>query len=300
MNILPYQSFSNQKILEAKGSTIQPQASLSIGFYNNLEFLYLVLASLEAQTFKNFEVIIADDGSKPEVVAAIHDEMRRSPLLIQHLWHADAGWKKVEMLNKVLVMSSSDYIITIDQDCILHPEFVAEHIKNREPGTILSGRRAEFTPFINRQLSRENVKQGYIQKNFWWMLLFMFYIKDNQWLKGLHFKTPFLRRHFNRKHRALVGCNMSFYKSDLVKLNGYDMEHAFPCGAEDADIEYRALKKGLKIKSIVNMAVQYHLFHKLRPSNYEDIQIFYSNRREKNFPVKYGYRNIHPVEKTFL
>lgn len=300
MKILDYRSVSNQKLLANRDISVEAKLSLVICFYKNFDFLEKVLASLEVQTEKNFEVIIADDGSPPEVVQKIYNVMMKTPLLIQHLWHADDGWKKVEMLNKALVMSLSDYIVTIDQDCVLHPEFVAEHLKNRSPGHVLSGRRAEFTSFINSCLTLRKIRNGYIQKNYWWMFFFMFYIKDNQWFKGLYFRSLFLRQIFNRKHRALVGCNMSFYKQDLIKINGYDMKNAFPCGAEDADIEYRMIEAGYKIKSICHIAVQYHLFHPFRPSNLQDILKFYRERREEKVAIQYGVRDIQPVPRTYL
>ena len=39
------------------------KASVIISFYNRLDYLKLVLAGFERQTFRDFEIIIADDGS---------------------------------------------------------------------------------------------------------------------------------------------------------------------------------------------------------------------------------------------
>lgn len=44
-----------------------PKISVIIATYNYLSYLKLCLFSLERQTFRDFEVIIADDGSGPEV-----------------------------------------------------------------------------------------------------------------------------------------------------------------------------------------------------------------------------------------
>ncbi|MCB9072187.1 MAG: glycosyltransferase [Bdellovibrionaceae bacterium] len=299
MTILPYKAFANKNLFNLREISEKSQASVVIAFYNNWQFLELVLASLETQTFKDFEVIIADDGSRQEVVETIHRFMKTTNLSIMHLWQPDNGWRKVELLNKSLAMASSDYIITLDQDCIVHKEFIKEHILNREEKTILSGRRAEFTPFINRRLTPKKIKNDYIQKNYWWMWFFMFYIKDNQWLKGIYLNDSWLRRRINRRPRRLVGCNMSYFKHDLIAINGYDMSFAAPCGAEDADIEKRALNAGYKIKSVIHAAVQYHLFHPLRPSNQNDIDAFQENRKQDT-KISSGYNLIHTVDLQLI
>ena len=43
------------------------KASLIIAVYNDLEALGLILDALKTQTYKNFEVIIAEDGNSSEM-----------------------------------------------------------------------------------------------------------------------------------------------------------------------------------------------------------------------------------------
>ena len=52
---------------------MNPSVSLIIAFYNNIEWLEMIFEQLKKQTFKSFEVVIADDGSKQEVVDRIND-----------------------------------------------------------------------------------------------------------------------------------------------------------------------------------------------------------------------------------
>lgn len=301
MNILDYKITSNKKILEAKNLYVPPKASLVIGFYNNIPVLEILLASIEMQTFKNFEVIICDDGSKPNVVEFIHNYMKSSSLLIQHMWQADAGWRKVEMLNKAIANAESDYLITIDQDCILHPEFVKEHFENRAPNTVLSGRRVELSPFLTRQVTAEKVRNGFLQKHFWWMFFFLFFRKDNQWDKGIYIKNKTLRSFFNRKHRPVVGCNMSFFKDNMIRVNGFDMSFLVSCGAEDSDIGVRLENDGVAIKPLCHSAIQYHLYHTVRLKEDNSIpEIFIKNRKEKLRLTANGLDRIQPVEKIYL
>ena len=43
-------------------------ATVIAAFYNKIDYLKLVLAGFEKQTLKNFELIIADDGSTKDIV----------------------------------------------------------------------------------------------------------------------------------------------------------------------------------------------------------------------------------------
>ena len=48
----------------------------------------------------------------------------------------------------------------MDADCIPHKEFVAEHVKNRQSNTILTGRRANISEDVTLKLTPERVKRG--------------------------------------------------------------------------------------------------------------------------------------------
>ena len=110
------------------------KATLILSFYNKLEVLRLVLASLDRQTEEDFEIIIADDGSTEEVVAKIQQLISHSTLAIKHCWHADDGWRKNRILNQAIREAASDHFIFVDSDCLLHKHFIAEHIKYIEKG----------------------------------------------------------------------------------------------------------------------------------------------------------------------
>ena len=63
--------------------------SVIISFYNKIEVLKLLLAGFDRQSFEDFEVIIADDGSKEEVVAEINQLKSVYSFELKHEWHPD-------------------------------------------------------------------------------------------------------------------------------------------------------------------------------------------------------------------
>jgi GT2 family glycosyltransferase len=60
----------------------------------------------------------------------------------------------------------------------------------------------------------------------------------------------------------IKGCNMSFSKKALFDINGFDEDYTRPAIGEDIDLGWRFRGLGYRIKSLRNLAVQYHLFHK--------------------------------------
>lgn len=121
------------------------KATLIISFYNKIDYLKLVLAGMERQSSNEFEIIIADDGSREEVVRELKEIMDRSSLAIKHVWQEDKGFRKCRILNKSICEAKTDYLIFIDGDCVPHKEFVREHIENRSKGVCLAGRRVNLS-----------------------------------------------------------------------------------------------------------------------------------------------------------
>ena len=96
------------------------KCSLVIMVYNDIKTLTLTFESLKIQTEKDFEVIIADDGSNSDFVSKLQKLISEANFKVKHIWHEDNGWQKEIVMNKAIVASESDYIIFIDGDCIPH------------------------------------------------------------------------------------------------------------------------------------------------------------------------------------
>ncbi|MDE6682475.1 MAG: glycosyltransferase, partial [Muribaculaceae bacterium] len=97
-----------------KDSHNPPSASVIIAVYNHFEWLQLILDALRMQTEKNFEVIIADDGSNKDTVEKINRYMANHPdLRMRHSWQEDEGWRKNKSLNKAVRLAESDYLIFV-------------------------------------------------------------------------------------------------------------------------------------------------------------------------------------------
>jgi glycosyltransferase involved in cell wall biosynthesis len=262
------------------------KASVIIAFYNNLQFLKLVLAGFRRQSEKNFEILIADDGSSSSVTRELQGILPEYPFLIRHIWHDDKGWRKNVILNKAIKAAASDYLIFIDSDCIPHQHFVLEHLKNRDIGKILSGRRLNLSDRLTQNLTPQTVLEGYLERNTTRWLIKGLKGEFTHAEKGLY--LPFLKPFLIRKKKELLGCNFSIHKSDFLRINGFDERYLAPTFGEDTDVEYRAGLAGIGIKSVRNLAIQYHLFHPKLSRENENHIIFKQTQKEKLSFTPYG------------
>ena len=110
------------------------QVSVVVSTYNQPEWLEKVLWGYNMQSFKDFELIVADDGSG----SASREMLKRiTPKLsypLKHVWHEDVGFRKCLILNKAILAASADYLIFTDGDCIPRKDFVEQHMKFRKNG----------------------------------------------------------------------------------------------------------------------------------------------------------------------
>jgi len=240
------------------------KASVIAAFYNNIKYLRLVLAGFERQSEKNFELIIADDGSNDEVVREIESITPNYSFRIKHIWHPDKGFRKNKILNQAILASFSDYLIFIDSDCVPHSKFVEEHLNEKQQSIVLTGRRVNLSKKITDRLTEENIKEGFLESNSLLMIEDALFGKSNYVEKGFYLQNKFLRRTLNKKYRGLLGCNFSLYKKDLLAINGFDERYKAPSIGEDSDVEFRLSLNGVKVKSLNQIAVQYHLYHKMQ------------------------------------
>lgn len=268
--------------------------SLIISFYNKIELLKFIFAALERQTFRNFEVVIADDGSNPEVVSEIERIKSNYFFQIKHVWHEDNGWQKNKILNKAIVSSEGEYIIFIDGDCIPHRRFIQEHIENRAQNQAISGRRILLTEKISKALDLKKIQSGYLDFLVGFPLLFqtVFGAKKTYMEDMIRIRNPFLRRLILKdRRRYLLGCNYSIWKDDLLKVNGFDERFMYPGMGEDTDLEERLARIGVFCISKKHLVTIFHFYHVHFDTDYDPNKIlFEENNLKKVIYTPFGIK----------
>ncbi len=282
----------------------KPQVTLIIAFYNNITALDLIFQSLAAQSIKCFEVIIADDGSKPDAVDFIHAAMESQPFTIKHVWHEDNGFRKNRILNHAVLASDSEYLIFIDGDCIPQEHFIEDHFSSRQPNSVMCGRRVDLSEVATQKFITSPSPENFFRNNQWTLMKDYIFGKGSQKEKGKNLEkgfrvtSPLLRKLIvTSKPKGIVGCNFSLFKSDLVKVNGFDMQYEAAAIGEDTDVDYRLSLIGLKNVPLFYKAVQLHLYHRILDRETINNEIFAETVKTKRVQAKLGLkeleRNIH-------
>lgn len=224
--------------------------SLIITTYNQPKALFLVLKSIEYQTLKPSEIIIADDGSSDRTKNMIYEFFKSSDLKFLHSYQDDLGFRAAESRNKAIALATSEYIILIDGDMILHPKFISDHLKHAEPNFFIQGSRALLTEWKTSEvIKKKQTKINFLQSG----------IKNR--FNSIH--SNIFSQFFSLKKNYLESiktCNMSFYRKDCLNVNGFNNDF-IGWGREDSEFVVRLMNKGINRKSLKFSAVQFHLWH---------------------------------------
>jgi glycosyltransferase involved in cell wall biosynthesis len=273
-----------------------PLISLIVAVYKDIEALDLIVNALKTQTYKNFEVIIVEDNDS-ELMKDYISQI--DGLNIKHTFQPDIGIRKTRSLNNGILASEGEYLIFIDGDCIPYSTFIESHVKLSEPGYIISGRRCNLGPKYSGFLRDKEISALDLERSFIYKFPAItldckeghaeagFYFKANGFLYATFFK--------NRKTtKSLVGCNYSCFKSDMLKINGYDEGYGESSVGDDTDLEWRFKALGLKIKSAKNVANMFHLYHDRGSRNEilfsQEIKNMLSNKKKNKFECEKGLK----------
>ncbi len=272
-----------------------PKLSVIISVYNKVHELSLVLTALEHQSFHDFEVIIADDGSGREVKELIHRIKKKSKPGITHLWQEDKGFRKNRILNKAVVESKSGYLIFLDGDCLPHSNFVLQHYKNHALNTVLCGSRVNLSKRLSKHISLDKIESKEYENGTFELILDSFRDRDKRSTyveEGIYIQSDLISGLLRRKNPRLIGCNFSLPKNLLLKINGFDENYTGPGLGEDSDIEYRLKRAGAHLKSVRNKAIVYHFYHPQTKENPSNQRYFESVRLSKEFVCKNGINKL--------
>jgi glycosyltransferase involved in cell wall biosynthesis len=225
--------------------------SLIIAVYKNIPALKLILQSVQAQTFRDIEVIIAEDGEDLLMKSFIESASQCYDFPIIHVSHPDTGFRKIIIGNIAIQKSQGEYVVFIDGDCFFHPRFLESYHRAMQPGNFYFGRRVMLGTHMTESLY--NSQSLTIPSFISLMMSDSTQIRESVYLPFLPIKE--------KLNREIWGCNWGIYKQHMLDINGFDEDYYLPCFGEDLDIDWRLSALGLKRFSLKNKAIQYHLHH---------------------------------------
>ncbi|RYC72126.1 glycosyltransferase family 2 protein [Spirosoma sordidisoli] len=232
----------------------RPTCSLLISTYNWPDALRLCLLSAFRQSVLPNEIIVCDDGSRDDTRQLIDQLRPLSPVPLLHVWQPDEGFQLARIRNKGLARSSYQYILQIDSDIILHRHYVKDQLANARQGFFFSGNRYYLSPDESTRLLADPAASEHIP----------FKLNKMSWRR---LRLPVLQNpmrwyyHWPTEYLYTTGCNMAFWRQDLVDVNGYD-ESFKGWGWEDTDLALRLMNKNVSLQFIRFGAIQFHIYHR--------------------------------------
>lgn len=269
------------------------RTTLIISVYNKTRELELIFCALLVQSFRDFEVIVSEDGENVNMKLLIDKWRQKNEFPLLHLTQEDKGFRKNKILNEAVKKSSSEYLIFFDGDCIPHPDFVKAHFENRKSNSVLCGRRVNLTKSVSEKINENSIANlDYCRLKLSQIIYsslnrdkndFNFNIEE-----GFIFRNRVIRKLFTNEDEHLLGCNFSVHKTLLEKINGFDENYEGPGLGEDSDVEFRLRLAGAVFKSVRNLAVQYHMYHPKTIEDVKNMKYFNEAKKSKNYICKNG------------
>jgi len=263
--------------------------SLCISTYNSHKALKLCLESILFQTYLPKEILIGDDGSTEETRVIIENFKTKTSIPVYHIWQPDEGFRLAAIRNKCVAAVSNDYIIQIDGDLILYRKFIEDHVRFAKPCTFLCAARS----LINKKAASVLENNGNID----WPYIHSNLNRRNYSIRSIFLATIvyYLKRGINQV-KYIQGSNMSFWKKDLLTINGYN-EEFIGWGKEDNDLAYRLMLSGSRIRFLKNAAIAFHLEHGDRSVErfHINVSLFNKTQKQKEFQTKNGINKFNII-----
>lgn len=219
------------------------ETSLIITTFNWPCALERVLSSVAGQTVLAKQIVIADDGSSPEVKRVV--ERWTSKLPIIYVWQPDSGFRAARVRNLAALRSESDHLIFIDGDCLIPPSFIRCHQKLAFSGRLVAGGRYLLGKAESHALLSERL-----------------FVADELFSHCKFWTLPLgcLRDLGAHSWETVRTCNLGMMRQDFLAVGGFD-ESYVGWGREDSDLVIRLLNNGMRIRSARFGACVLHLFH---------------------------------------
>jgi glycosyltransferase involved in cell wall biosynthesis len=232
--------------------------SVIVTTHNREDALNIVLRALSRQTDRDFEVIVADDGSGPATARLVESWQPRIGVPLARVWHEHLGFRAAEIRNRAIEASRGRYCIFLDGDCIPRCDFVATHRLLAEPDCFVAGNRVLMSRTMTDLVLKEN-----LQPETWHMSVFFRYwlTRDiNRLSPLLQFSVGKLRMLKSRRWSGVRCCNLAVWRRDLERVDGFDSSFC-GWGLEDSDLVIRLLRAGVRRKDGRFATGVLHLWH---------------------------------------
>ena len=241
----------------------RPAASVVVTTYNRPDALRAVLEGLATQTSRDFECIVADDGSGPETRAVVEAmQPRFAGGRLKHVRQEHLGFRAAAIRNRAIEASAGKWIICLDGDCVPRARFIEGHLRVARLDAITRGSRVLCNEMMTRKalesgaalhaLSDAELRQRHSDGD-----INRVDAAAGGWRDALRSLAGSLRLEGWKSVRT---CNMLAPRAAIDAVDGFD-ERYEGWGYEDSDLVLRLMRHGLHIRRGPADTAVLHLWH---------------------------------------
>lgn len=205
-----------------------PKVSVIMPSYMQARFVGEAIESLLAQTYRNWEVAVVDDGSPDGVAEIVREYAERDNRI--HFWHTENRGVSAAR-NFAVSVTDGEYILPLDADDVIKPDYIEK--------------------CVERFVSHPETSLVYCEWEFFGELT----------------KAPKLvyRGYRNLFVENTIFCSAMFRRRDFSDAGGYDEK--IPYGYEDWELWLRLLKEDSVVYQIPEKLFRYRIKQVSRSSN---------------------------------
>jgi glycosyltransferase involved in cell wall biosynthesis len=224
--------------------------SVVLSTFDQPNALAFALAGFQRQSFRDFEVVVADDGSDGVTRAVVEEFRAAGTFPVKHVWQENRGFRKARIVNKGILASEGAIVLLTDGDCIPHREFVRAHAEAGGEGRFATGGHVHLSADFSRTLTLEMVREGRVEDRLT--------AADRWHFRLTHWKNVLGILLGNAKKPKAYGRNFSVDRELLFALNGYD-NNFDGFTREDSDLRNRLRRHGARPVSLWGRAWVFHV-----------------------------------------
>lgn len=250
--------------------------SLVIPTYNKLPRLRLTMASLMSQTYpaRDYKIIVVDDGSFDGTESFIR--RLKLPSEVRYIRTENRG--RAAARNTGIEATNAGLIIFIDDDLILSPDFISEHVAFQKANNcVVHGRIINlshlrffedptrgtlYSTFAGNDRSYESIRKRCISETDI-TSRFDKVFKSEKRLTRFEKAIRLILTQSGHEELSWVGFtggNVSVTKDRLLDVGGFDTEFGLEWGCEDLELGYRLFLEGNSFR-YSEKALNFHIAH---------------------------------------
>jgi glycosyltransferase involved in cell wall biosynthesis len=192
-----------------------------------------------------------------------------------------AGFRVARLRNLAIAATHAEYIVFVDGDMLLHPEFIADHVRAARRGFFTQGTRATADASLTRRLLDDpSMPIGPATSGL------------GALRRGYLLRAPALSPLMRRLGNGLISvksCNQGFWRRDLMRVNGFN-EDFEGWGPEDKELCARLTHAGVRRQTLLFGGIAVHLHHPpaARDGVAANLAILDATRRERKIRCERG------------